>query len=605
MFPTLFTRSPNSRTVITTAVRSLKKLHEEKNGNVTRISLVDIEEPKSKREFKKNSEGCALCTCDIPVKVSYRDVLILEQFMRVDGTVLPKELTGLCTKQQLRIERCVMQAHWAGLFPDRTHSSLDRAGFRRFNRYWEDDIDLYRRKIREEPGSWYYIKRYNAKKGEFGLLARLIVLFYSVVYMHIFALLIFLVHLPATETTTCDPDDVDCYLKTDKRDLQLIRVLPGHDAVLPCRAFTSPTTKLEWWVARRHALIARWPNDIVENTLNTTVHYRVSANGSLIVMDANRALVEEYECAVFVDSKYMASSFVLFRLDYSFFYNGPIFSTVFWERINRVRTTVEAMEKYRQKQMENLHDNYQKRIAAIRENCHQQVEQLQKQADRFRDYRQARIENMTQHLDNIRDNYNQQLNRIREYGSRRAEQLIESYDRQLNRMRTFTLQHRLKLMRQYKVKQQYINGLLDNIATSNNEHAIKKNQQEIQEMLNIPDPEFSPRNELTRSASYYSLPEFSSEEYETHIQRSHQRRHFPGINFVDLQPADAALEELQFPDEIIGTSASSSNATGGVAVKVAETGDEINASTPLLENRRPASIIGTMTDEYESKAKMS
>ncbi|KAI6235678.1 28S ribosomal protein S18a, mitochondrial [Aphelenchoides besseyi] len=167
MLPTLFTRSPTSRTVITTAVRSLKKLHEEKNGNVTRISLVDVEEPKPKREFKKNSEGCSLCTCDIPVKVSYRDVLILEQFMRVDGTVLPKDLTGLCTKQQLRIERCVMQAHWAGLFPDRTHPSLDRAGYRRFNRYWEDDIDMYRRKIQEEPGTYYYIKRYNPKKGEF------------------------------------------------------------------------------------------------------------------------------------------------------------------------------------------------------------------------------------------------------------------------------------------------------------------------------------------------------------------------------------------------------------------------------------------------------
>ncbi|KAI6235679.1 Ig-like domain-containing protein [Aphelenchoides besseyi] len=457
--------------------------------------------------------------------------------------------------------------------------------------------------------------------------------------MHIFVLLIVLVHLAATETTTCDPDDVECYLRTDKRNLQLIRVRPGHDAVLPCRAFTNRTTKLEWWIARRHALVARWPNDIVESTLNTTVHYRVNANGSLVVTDANRALVEEYECAVFVNSKYMASSFVLFRLDYSFFYNGPIFSTVFWgsclvslffciasfivnliwivvrkislwwinrsERINRVRTTVEAMEKYRQKQMENLHDNYQKRITAIRENCHQQVEQLQKQADRFRDYRQARIENMTQHLDNIRDNYNQQLNRIREYGSRRAEQLIESYDRQLNRMRTFTLQHRLKLMRQYKVKQQYINRLLDNIATSNNEHAIKKNQQEIREMLNIPDPEFSPRNELTRSASYYSLPEFSSEEYETHIQRSHQRRRFPGINFVDLQAADAELESLQLPDEITGPSASSLNASGAGTSKLTETIDEINATTPLLENRRPASIIGTMPDEYESKAKMS
>lgn len=29
--------------------------------------------------------------------------------MREDGTVLPRQLTGLCKKQQLRVERCVMQ----------------------------------------------------------------------------------------------------------------------------------------------------------------------------------------------------------------------------------------------------------------------------------------------------------------------------------------------------------------------------------------------------------------------------------------------------------------------------------------------------------------
>lgn len=156
-----------------------------------------------------------------------------------------------------------------------------------------------------------------------------------------------------------------------------------------------------------------------------------------------------------------------------------------------MRNVVEAMEKYRQRQMEGLHENYQKKVQTIRDNYHQQVEELRqsyaKQADRFRDYRQAQMESMTQHLDNIRDNYNQQvsagraggalsqLTRIREYGSRRAEQLVESYERQLNRMRTFTLQHRLKLMRQYRVKQNYINRLLENIASRDNAQVIHQN----------------------------------------------------------------------------------------------------------------------------------
>ncbi|CAD6188359.1 unnamed protein product [Caenorhabditis auriculariae] len=69
-----------------------------------------------RKDYRKGArraeEPCALCTCNVSVKITYKDVLILEQFMRDDGTVLPRQLTGLCKKQQLRVERCVMQAHW-------------------------------------------------------------------------------------------------------------------------------------------------------------------------------------------------------------------------------------------------------------------------------------------------------------------------------------------------------------------------------------------------------------------------------------------------------------------------------------------------------------
>lgn len=45
----------------------------------------------------------------------------------------------------------------------------------------------------------------------------------------------------------------------------------------------------------------------------------------------------------------------------------------FSERINRVSRMVEALEKYRQRQMANLHESYQKKIGLLRENYHQQV----------------------------------------------------------------------------------------------------------------------------------------------------------------------------------------------------------------------------------------
>lgn len=61
------------------------------------------------------------------------------------------------------IERCVMQAHWAGLFPNKTLPDFDRSGYKRFNRYWEDDMDMYKLNLKVKPGIWYYINRYNPR----------------------------------------------------------------------------------------------------------------------------------------------------------------------------------------------------------------------------------------------------------------------------------------------------------------------------------------------------------------------------------------------------------------------------------------------------------
>lgn len=68
--------------------------------------------------------------------------------------------SGLCTKQQLRLERCVMQAHWSGLFPDRTLPDFDRAGYKRFSRYWDDDMDIYKTDIKIKPGVFFYVNKY-------------------------------------------------------------------------------------------------------------------------------------------------------------------------------------------------------------------------------------------------------------------------------------------------------------------------------------------------------------------------------------------------------------------------------------------------------------
>ncbi|GMR42198.1 hypothetical protein PMAYCL1PPCAC_12393, partial [Pristionchus mayeri] len=136
------------------------KITESTEGDTT---VVSMEAVKTNAKLQTADTRCSLCTCNVPVQVSYKDVLILEQFMREDGTVLPAQLTGLCRKQQLHVERCVMQAHWAGLFPDRTIPEFDRAGYKRFNRYWNDSMDMYRLQEKKLPGTWFYIKRYQTK----------------------------------------------------------------------------------------------------------------------------------------------------------------------------------------------------------------------------------------------------------------------------------------------------------------------------------------------------------------------------------------------------------------------------------------------------------
>jgi len=61
-----------------------------------------------------------------------------------------------------------MQAHWSGLFPDRTIAEFDRSsGYKQFNRHWEDDLDMFRLKLKMQPGSFFYIKRYNPRAENF------------------------------------------------------------------------------------------------------------------------------------------------------------------------------------------------------------------------------------------------------------------------------------------------------------------------------------------------------------------------------------------------------------------------------------------------------
>lgn len=324
---------------------------------------------------------------------------------------------------------------------------------------------------------------------------------------------------------------------------RIIRARVSESALLPCEAFGSPSPSIEWWLVSPETRIGSYKPADEEIVMFWTRNdsYRVIPGGNLVIMNADRELVERYRC-VATNSKGNSSAVIHFRLSYADWYNFELFNSVFWgsvvasillcaftfvfnilwiisrktilwwinraERLSRVRSMVEACEKYRQRQMENLHETYHRKVEQIRENYHQQVEQLRmsysSQAERFRGYRAAQLESMNQHLENIRENYNQQMCRLRDYGSRRVEQLWESYERQMNRVRTFSLQQRLRLMRQYRVKQRYVNKLF---AKFSDDRATTTLYQPNSEPLG-PMPEISGEVGMSRSASYYSLPEY-------------------------------------------------------------------------------------------------
>lgn len=57
---------------------------------------------------------CYMCALGLDVK--HTDVLILSQFVRSDGCMLPKRITGLCRRQQKKVGKLVTMAQKAGKF---------------------------------------------------------------------------------------------------------------------------------------------------------------------------------------------------------------------------------------------------------------------------------------------------------------------------------------------------------------------------------------------------------------------------------------------------------------------------------------------------------
>jgi small subunit ribosomal protein S18 len=90
---------------------------------------------------KDGKKFCPECTLNLDIK--HTDVLILSQYVRPDGCMLPRRVTGLCRRQQKRIGSMVTMAQKAGLMINLTpaHCNKDptkRRKYKAFNTYFDE-----------------------------------------------------------------------------------------------------------------------------------------------------------------------------------------------------------------------------------------------------------------------------------------------------------------------------------------------------------------------------------------------------------------------------------------------------------------------------------
>ncbi|GAB1301103.1 28S ribosomal protein S18a, mitochondrial [Apodemus speciosus] len=91
--------------------RRLVKIQE---GKTTVIEGRITETPKATPDPPNPTGQCPICRWNLKHKYTYEDVLLLSQFIRPQGGMLPRRVTGLCREEHRKIEECVKMAHRAG-----------------------------------------------------------------------------------------------------------------------------------------------------------------------------------------------------------------------------------------------------------------------------------------------------------------------------------------------------------------------------------------------------------------------------------------------------------------------------------------------------------
>ncbi|XP_076016215.1 large ribosomal subunit protein mL66 [Genypterus blacodes] len=97
--------------------RGFRHVVEKKDGATTTIEGQTVDIPLGPQPPNPTA-SCPIYRWNLQHKYNYTDVLLLSQFIRSDGGMLPRRVTGLCLEEHRKVAACVQMAHRAGLLPD-------------------------------------------------------------------------------------------------------------------------------------------------------------------------------------------------------------------------------------------------------------------------------------------------------------------------------------------------------------------------------------------------------------------------------------------------------------------------------------------------------
>ncbi|KAK0046836.1 28S ribosomal protein S18a mitochondrial [Biomphalaria pfeifferi] len=127
---------------------SVKRIEVTNKDKQTIIEGKPISSDNDKKLAVRKIQAPTKCPlCEFQDKLTYRDVLVLQQFLSPDGRILPRHVTGVCFTMQWKLQNILYQSYSAGLLPNykpilpvhEKPSDYDKSyKWRKNNVYYED-----------------------------------------------------------------------------------------------------------------------------------------------------------------------------------------------------------------------------------------------------------------------------------------------------------------------------------------------------------------------------------------------------------------------------------------------------------------------------------